>query len=264
MGDRLQRLWATKNKDDEWWSSFVTAPLAIAANYMVVDFKCLTPNLITLLSFTTAVVATVFIVIGGHVEFLIAAVLIHASHILDCMDGQMARYRGISSRSGNFLDKLTDQIQVILWFGAIGYAAQAQSHSSLPVFLALVGIAFYSLRGYIKYLVIYLEVCDDKNYVEKSRQGVAALEKKTADTAGLGHGVVANLRWLGNEQRKIVLFNEGVFIFMLSLALILDALTPMLWVFAISQVFYGLARAIQRARQLHLAQPPPILRTNEK
>ena len=30
MNEKLLRLWDTKTKDDEWWSSFVTAPLAIA------------------------------------------------------------------------------------------------------------------------------------------------------------------------------------------------------------------------------------------
>ena len=44
MNDKLTRLWATKTKNDEWWSSFVTAPLAIALNYLVVDFKWLTPE----------------------------------------------------------------------------------------------------------------------------------------------------------------------------------------------------------------------------
>ncbi|MBC8292601.1 MAG: CDP-alcohol phosphatidyltransferase family protein [Proteobacteria bacterium] len=261
MSGKLTRLWATKNKNDEWWSSFVTAPLAVAANYVVVDFKWLTPNLITLLSFITALAASVFILIGGQVEFFIAAVLIHASHILDCMDGQMARYRGVSSRAGSFFDKVTDQIQVVLWFGAIGYAAHAQSHSTVPVFLAFVGVAFYSLRGYVKYVVVYMEMCSDKNYLENSSQSVAAPGKSVA---GLGHGVAANLRWFGNEQRKLIQFDEGVFIFMLSIALIFNVLTPMLWVFAISQVCYGVGRSLQRGRQLHLHQHPQLLRARDK
>jgi phosphatidylglycerophosphate synthase len=259
VSDKLTRLWATKNKDDEWWSSFVTAPLAIAANCLVVDLKWLTPNRITLLSFVAALAATVLIVVGGQVEFLAAATLIHVSHILDCMDGQMARFRGVSSSAGGFLDKLTDQIQVMLWFGAIAYAAYDQSHDVLPVFLALVGIAFYFLRGYIKYVVIYTEMCRDKDYLEKS------LAKLTvSNAAGLGHSLMANLRWFVGEQKKILRFDEGVFIFMLSLGLILDLLTPTLWVFAITQVFYGLTRGVQRGRQLHRAQHPQMLGANQK
>jgi len=62
MNEKLTRLWETKTKNDEWWSSFVTSPLAIAVNYFVVDIKWLTPNWITLISFVTAIVATLFIV----------------------------------------------------------------------------------------------------------------------------------------------------------------------------------------------------------
>lgn len=248
MNEKLARLWTTKTKDDEWWSSFVTSPLAIAVNYFVVDFKWLTPNTITLVSFLTAIVSVGFIVAGGTQNFIIAAVLIHLSHVFDCMDGQMARYRKTTSLSGAFYDKLTDQIQVTLWFGAIGYAAYSQSHNVLPVFLAFMGVAFYSLRGYIKYVTIYTEMSRDNQYPERLFKKESATQKEPM--AGLGYGFSANLKWFIREQRKIILFNEGVFIFMLSLALVLDTLTPMLWVFAISQLFYGLARGWQRGSQI--------------
>lgn len=264
MTDKFRRLWATKNKNDEWWSSFVTAPLAIAVNYIVVDVKWLTPNLLTLFSFMTAIAATSLIVVGGQTEFYIAAALIHVSHILDCMDGQIARYRGVTSRWGGFFDKITDQVQVVLWFGAVGYAAYVESSHVLPVFLAFTGVAFYSVRGYIKYVAMYTEMCDDKEYLEKAFQEVAAIENHSRDTAGPEHSVAANLRWFIGEQRKLLSFDEGVFVFMLSAALILNALTPMLWIFAASQVFYGLARSIQRGGQLHRNQLRQILTTTEK
>jgi len=250
MSDKLKRLWETKNKNDEWWSSFVTAPLAIAINYVVVDIKWLTPNLITLFSFITALASVVFIIVGGFINFIIAAVLIHLSHILDCMDGQMALYRGISSKFGAYFDKLTDQIQVTLWFGAMGYVAYVQSQNILPVFLAFVGVAFYSLRGYAKYVAIYTEVYDDNEYLEK----VSNNKGKKKETAGLGHGILANLRWFIAEQRKILSFDEGVFIFMLSFALIFDVIIPMLWVFAISQIFYGIYRGWIRGHKLYFNQ----------
>ena len=254
MNGKLKRLWATKNKNDEWWSSFVTSPLAIVFNYAVVEIKWLTPNLITLFSFITSLASVVFIIIGGFINFIIAAVLIHLSHIFDCMDGQMARYRGVSSKSGCYFDKLTDQIQVTLWFGAIGYAAYIQSQNVLPVFLAFIGVAFYSLRGYSKYVTFHTEMCDDKEYLEKLSKKVSEIEKEIEGKAGPGYGFLANLRWFIGEQRKILSFDEGVFIFMLSFALIFNVIIPMLWVFAITQVFYGLYRGWQRGYKLHRNQ----------
>lgn len=256
MNEKLTRLWATKTKEDEWWSSFVTSPIAIAVNYFVVDIKWLTPNLITLFSFITAIISALFIIAGGTMNFIAAAILIHLSHVLDCMDGQMARYRNSTSRTGAYYDKLTDQLQVILWFGSVGYAAYAQSHNVLPVFLAFTGVAFYSLRGYVKYVTLYTEMSGDNSYLEKMAQAEAGAKK--AESAGLGFGFAANLRWFIAEQRKIILFNEGVFIFMLSLALVLDALIPMLWVFALSQLFYGLARGWQRGRGIDRKQKVKI------
>ena len=245
MNEKLQQLWGTKTKQDEWWSSFVTSPLAIAANYLVVDLPWLTPNRITALSFVVAIISAMFIVAGGTSSFILAAILIHVSHILDCMDGQMARYRQTSSASGSYFDKLTDQVQVTLWFGAVGYAAYAQSADAVPVFLAFIGVAFYGLRGYAKYVAIQTEMSRDAAYLTQQAEA-----KALPETAGLAFGWQANMRWFATEQKKVLNFDEGVFIFMLSLALVLNELTVMLWVFAASQVFYGVYRAIQHGLQI--------------
>lgn len=252
MNDRMSRLWATKTRDDEWWSSFVTSPLAILFNYAVVDIRWLTPNLVTLASFVTALVSAAFILVGGTTNFVIAAGLIHLSHVFDCMDGQMARYRKTTSASGSYFDRATDQIQVTLWFGAVGYAAYDQSGSVLPVFLAFIGVAFYSLRGYVKYVAIHVEMSRDARYLERMAEDASAGEG--VEAASQGFDLWASVRWFISEQRKIVRFNEGVFIFMLSLALVLDRLTPMLWVFAVSQLGHGLFRSWQQGRNIHLNQ----------
>ncbi|MFT4657004.1 MAG: phosphatidylglycerophosphate synthase [Candidatus Aldehydirespiratoraceae bacterium] len=252
MNDRMTRLWSTKTRDDEWWSSFVTAPLAVLFNYVVVDIRWLTPNLITVASFVSAVVAAGFVVVGGATNFVLAALLIHLSHVFDCMDGQLARYRQTMSAAGSYYDRATDQIQVAMWFGAVAYAAYDQSGRVLPVFLAFAGVSFYSLRGYTKYVEIHVEMSRDKNYLERiaSEKFAARAGQPEGRASGLSSGVW----WFIGEQRKILHFDEGVFIFMLSLALVLNQLTPMLWIFALSQVSIGASRAWQRGRNIELAR----------
>ena len=56
--------------------------------------------------------------------------------------------------------------------------------------------------------------------------------------------------WFIREQRKIIDFDEGVLVFMLSLALVSDSLIPMLWVFAVSQIFHGMFRTWQRGHTI--------------
>lgn len=246
MTGKLGRLWETKNKDDEWWSSFVTSPAAIAANYFAVELPWITPNRITGLSFIVAVAAAICIIIGGLPNFIIAAILIHISHVLDCMDGQLARYRKTSSPTGSYFDRMTDQIQITLWFGAAGYAAYSQTMSVTPVILALIGIGFYGLRGYTKYIALEIEMKRDPSYLAASDS-----QEEPTIAAGLGFGVRANLAWFVREQPKFLMFSEGVFVFMLSAALLFDVLEPMLWIFAVTQIFWGFYRGIERGLQIH-------------
>ncbi|MCH2392405.1 MAG: CDP-alcohol phosphatidyltransferase family protein, partial [Nitrospinales bacterium] len=103
---KFQRLWKTKNKDDEWWSSFVTAPIGILLNVIVVDWSILNPNRLTTLSFIVSLFGAAFILPYSYQNFVTAVILIQLSHVLDCMDGQMARYRGILSPAGSFYDKI--------------------------------------------------------------------------------------------------------------------------------------------------------------
>ena len=245
----MTRLWATKTRDDEWWSSFVTAPLAVLLNFVVVDIVWLTPNLITLVSFITALVAAGFVVAGGLANFIVAAGLIHLSHIFDCMDGQMARYRQTTTASGSYFDRATDHVQVGAWFGACGFAAFDQTGDVVPIFLALIGIAFYSQRGYTKYVAIHVEMSRDNTYLDQIRSATPHTAPTQRERAPAGA-----IRWFLAEQRKILRFDEGVFIFMLSLALIVDQLTAMLWVFAASQAVIGSWRTWQHGKEIELNQ----------
>jgi len=249
MTGKFEKLWTTKTRDDEWWSSFVTSPLAILANYSAVEVHWITPNRITAASFLVAVLAAVGMLVGGTACFIAAAIAINISHILDCMDGQMARYRGLTSPVGSYYDRLTDQVQVTLWFAAAGYAAFVQTASVVPVFLAMIGIAFYGLRGYAKYVALEIETARDPQYPAEM-----ARRKKVMSTAGPGFSLRENFEWFFREQRKILDFDEGVFIFMLSAALIFDQLVPMLWVFAASQLFWGSYRSWLRGKNIEQNQ----------
>ena len=161
---KFQRLWKAKNKDDEWWSSFVTAPLGILLNVIVVDWSILNPNRLTTLSFIYALLGAAYILPFSYQNFLIAAMLIQLSHVLDCMDGQMARYRGISSPAGSFYDKIADFIKIFIFFAAVSFTAFEESNNITVVFLGFTATFFYTLRSYIKYVTLSIHVENDPEY----------------------------------------------------------------------------------------------------
>jgi len=264
MNEKLVKLWDTKNKNDEWWSSFVTSPLAILFNWVVVDIKWITPNLLTLISFMVALLASALILVETQTAFIGAALLINASLVLDCMDGQMAKYRGISSRFGSYFDKVTDQIKIFVWFGAMAYVSFLQTKSIVPVFLAFTGVTFYSLRVYVKYVTLFIEVEHDADYLEKSSREAAAINDERSTMGGIHQGFKQNLFWFIGEQRKLFLFNEAVFVFILSMALVFNAILPVLWLFAISQLYFGLVRSWQRGSQVYHNQHKELIKPIEK
>lgn len=264
MNEKLVKLWDTKNKNDEWWSSFVTSPLAILFNWIVVDIKWITPNLLTLISFMVALLASALILVETQTAFIGAALLINASLVLDCMDGQMAKYRGISSRFGSYFDKVTDQIKIFVWFGAMAYVSFLQTESIVPVFLSFIGVTFYSLRVYVKYVTIFIEVEHDADYLEKSSREATAINDQRSEMGGIHQGFKQNLLWFVGEQRKFFLFNEAVFVFILSVALVFNAMLPVLWLFAISQLYFGLVRSWQRGSQVYNDQHNELIKPIEK
>jgi len=68
--------------------------------------------------------------------------------------------------------------------------------------------------------------------------------------AGLSFGIAADVKWLVTEQSKILDFYEGVFIYMLSAALLFDQMTVVLWIFAASQLFWRTFKAWKRGADI--------------
>jgi len=263
VATKLERLWETKTKDDEWWASFFASPLAVLFNWVVVEWKFLTPNRLTSLSFFVGFIAAGLIICGGTTNFVIAAILLNLSFVFDCMDGQMARYRGISSAFGSYYDKVSDNIKIFLFFSAAGFAAYKQTHDVTVIFLAFTGVSFYYLRGYVKYLNMSLQLKRNPNYlVDYSK----TLKANSADQnrAGLGAGFVANLIWFLKDQRKFFYCDEAGFVFIISFGLIFDQLTLILWFFAVGQIFFGLLRCWQRGLQIYYPQRNALLEPMKK
>jgi hypothetical protein len=113
-------------------------------------------------------------------------------------------------------------------------------------------------------VTIFIEVDHDITYLEKSSREAAAINSERSRVGGIDAGFKQNLLWFLGEQRKFFLFNEAVFVFLLSVALVFNIMLPVLWVFAISQLYYGLVRSWQRGSQIYNDQHNQLLKPIEK
>ncbi len=73
----------------------------------------ISPNAVTLFGLGVGLGTGVVAALGGYVAVLVATLLFYLGMILDCIDGDLARIKLATSRTGQWLDSLTDDLSVV-------------------------------------------------------------------------------------------------------------------------------------------------------
>ena len=118
-----QRYAAARNRQaTDWWTATFADPVSWLVLGVTAEWPLLTPHRITVVSFVFKAVPAALLILGGRSAAVASAVLLQVGQVLDSMDGNLAGYRGASSRSGGFLEKIPD--------GA-GFVAVEGAHEAL-------------------------------------------------------------------------------------------------------------------------------------
>jgi len=148
--ERKIQLKKTFKPREEWWSRVFATPIANLVLSGIADWSFITPNRLTILSFILTILTTPLILSGTPKNLLIAGIVLQLAYIVDCMDGQLARYRQTASSIGSFFDKLSDYIKFPIVL--LGLTIEAQSHYGSSTFPALLGLLSVFFIGYLSYL----------------------------------------------------------------------------------------------------------------
>ncbi|SCE75307.1 DUF5941 domain-containing protein [Micromonospora chokoriensis] len=124
--DRAELRLSVKEKDDFFSTYFVStwSPylVRLAARLR------LTPTGVTVISVLFALAAAVLFGIGGRPALVGGAVLLYLGFVLDCVDGQLARYTRNFSAWGGWLDTMADRAKEYLVYAGLGFGV---SHAGL-------------------------------------------------------------------------------------------------------------------------------------
>ncbi len=119
--DRAELRLSVKERDDFFttffvstWSPYVTK---VAAQLR------LSPTTVTMISVAFAVVAALLFGAGGRPALVAGAVLLYLGFVLDCVDGQLARYTRTFSAWGGWLDTMADRAKEFIVYAGLGYGA---------------------------------------------------------------------------------------------------------------------------------------------
>jgi CDP-alcohol phosphatidyltransferase len=128
----------TRKIPDLFWNLYVCRPVAAVFVDLLKDTR-VTPNQVTISAVAVAAISAAMLVAWpGYVGLLAAILVFQASYVLDCVDGMLARWRGIQSTPGHLLDFLMDEIKAFVMLAAV--AVRLFREHQDPRFL-LLGIA---------------------------------------------------------------------------------------------------------------------------
>ena len=111
---------STRKKNDFAFNLYVMRPLA-AVVVAVIKGTGLTPNQVTIINlFVFVAAAAIFVVMPSYTGGIIAVMVLEAAYCLDCVDGMLARYKKIASKTGHLFDFFTDELKAILLASVLG------------------------------------------------------------------------------------------------------------------------------------------------
>jgi phosphatidylglycerophosphate synthase len=103
---------------DAWWVVLVIDPLALPVLAVLARLSSVTPMRLTVLGAALGVAAVASFGTG---LLILGAILFELRFFVDCLDGKLARVRGMTSQRGAFLDLTMDVVLISSAMGALGW-----------------------------------------------------------------------------------------------------------------------------------------------
>jgi len=130
----------TRKLPDLFWNLYVCRPVA-AVVVAAIEKTRITPNQVTLSAVVVAVIsAAMMVLLPGYWGLLGAVIVFELSYVLDCVDGMLARWRGIQSTPGHLLDFLMDEIKAFVILAAVSVRLWRDRHDDLFLLLGILGL----------------------------------------------------------------------------------------------------------------------------
>ena len=144
LADVIDAYRRTKKPHDILWNRFVARPLAAALLVPLARTR-VTPNQVTLATLVVFVAGAAMLAVCPARGALIGAVaILELSYVLDCVDGQLARWKGTSSPVGAHLDFLMDEIKAFILVAAVAirlWRGATTAHADRWLLEGLLGLA---------------------------------------------------------------------------------------------------------------------------
>jgi phosphatidylserine synthase len=203
------RLKIANRANDGFFSVYVLRRFSKLLTWVAVKIGA-TPNQVTIASFAIGLYAAFLFAQGDFWSILIGAVLLQVSIIVDCVDGELARYTRKFSELGAWLDAITDRVKEYAVFLGLAYGAYVQNGQNLWI-LAAVLMTLQTFRHLSDYNFFQVVKARDEETFPAPVDFMAKWDGIEADNTPEPKGLAANYNfqrvkyWAG----KIITFPIG-------------------------------------------------------
>ena len=138
---------AAMKTDDGFVAVFFSARIA---NWLLarIEDRAIVPNQVTVVAVATKLAAAALYATGWWPALVIGAVLVQASFVFDCLDGQLARHRRQTSGCGEWLDFMSDCLGDLVLIAGIAVGCALRSGSMTPFLWSYVAILVLFYRHF--------------------------------------------------------------------------------------------------------------------
>ena len=142
------RLKMANRANDGFYSVFFLRKFSKLLTWFAVRVKA-TPNQVTLISFAIGLYSAFCFTKGSFSQTLLGAVLLQISIIVDCVDGELARYTRKFSKLGAWLDAVTDRVKEYMVFLGLAIGAEKSGEDLwIPALVMMLIQTFRHLSDY--------------------------------------------------------------------------------------------------------------------
>ena len=213
---RYQLLKSRSAKD--WWTATFGDPVSWMVLAIIADWKFITPNLLTTLTFILKIFASILIAFGDRSMTIYGAIFLQLGVLFDHMDGNLARYRNDTTLKGGFMDRILDGTSILIIFCALSWHLYIKGEPSYYLLMGPTAASFYLIICYIYWSYAYYEI-KISGYSKAVHPGAKNLKNNNIST----------FTYIKTGQKKIFNFNHIDYYFWISFAIILDFTKWMLW-----------------------------------
>jgi hypothetical protein len=134
--------------DDGFFTTFLVSPYSRYLARWAARFG-LAPATVTVASFGWGLAAAAAFAVGTRPALVVGAVALQVAFLLDCVDGQLARYTGRTSATGAWLDAMFDRGKEYVVYAGLAVGAPGTGADAGVWTLAGVALALQTVRHHV-------------------------------------------------------------------------------------------------------------------